>query len=155
MDDEALMDLALAEARAAAMVGEVPVGAIVAVDGVPIAAAHNLREGHGDPTAHAELIALQRAAHRLGRWRLSGATVYVTLEPCAMCAGAMVLARVDRLVYGATDPKAGAVRSLYRIADDERLNHRIAIGEGVCGEESSALLRSFFAARRRKGRSGE
>ena len=146
MDDEALMDLALAEARAAAMVGEVPVGAIVAVDGVPIAAAHNLREGHGDPTAHAELIALQRAAHRLGRWRLSGATVYVTLEPCAMCAGAIANARVGRLVFGATEAKTGAVTSQHQLLETSATT----VTDGVLSGRCEALLQGFFEALRRR-----
>ena len=148
MDDHALMALALDAARAAASLGEVPVGAVVAIDGLAVAVAHNERETTHDPTAHAELLAVRRAAAALGRWRLSDATVYVTLEPCAMCAGAMVSARIGRLVYGADDPKAGAVRSLFEITEDTRLNHRVLVSSGVCSQESAALLRGFFRARR-------
>ena len=142
------MALAIKAARRAAAIGEVPVGAVVAIDGRPIVTAYNERETARDPTAHAELLAMRRASRLLGRWRLSGATVYVTLEPCAMCAGALVNARVSRLVYGATDPKAGAVRSLFAIADDDRLNHRVEVVAGICEETCSRLLRDFFAARR-------
>lgn len=146
--DAEWMGLALERARAAAEAGEVPVGAVLVVDGRLVASAANLRESARDPTAHAELLVIRRAARTLGRWRVGG-TLYVTLEPCTMCAGAVVLARVDRLVYGARDPKAGAVRSLYTAADDVRLNHRVALTEGVRAEEASALLRDFFRARRR------
>lgn len=146
--DAEWMGLALELARAAAEAGEVPVGAVLVVDGRLVASASNLRESARDPTAHAELLVIRRAARTLGRWRVGG-TLYVTLEPCTMCAGAVVLARVDRLVYGARDPKAGAVRSLYTAADDVRLNHRVALTEGVRAEEASALLRDFFRARRR------
>jgi tRNA(adenine34) deaminase len=147
-DDIAPMELALAEARAAERHGDVPVGAVVVCDGVAIAHRHNERELTGDPTAHAEVLALRDAAAHLGQWRLHECTLYVTLEPCAMCAGAIVNARVARVVYGATDPKAGAVRSLYELADDRRLNHRAAVVPGVLADESSALLKAFFAARR-------
>lgn len=146
--DARWMGVALELARAAAAAGEVPVGAVLVVDGRLVASAGNLRESARDPTAHAELLVIRRAARTLGRWRVGG-TLYVTLEPCTMCAGALVLARVDRLVYGARDPKAGAVRSLYGVADDARLNHRMALAEGVRAEEASALLRDFFRARRR------
>src|SRR5690606_34337053 len=121
--DERFLELALAEARKAAEEEEVPVGAIAVFDGVVVGRGRNARERRADPLAHAELDAIREASRTLGRWRLSGVTLYVTLEPCAMCAGAMVNARVDRLVYGASDPKAGAVQSLYEICTDPRLNH--------------------------------
>ena len=146
--DAVPMALALDEARAAERHDDVPVGAVVVRDGVVIAARHNERELTGDPTAHAEVLALRDAAAHVGHWRLHECTLYVTLEPCAMCAGAIVNARVARVVYGATDPKAGAVRSLYELADDPRLNHRADIVSGVLADESSAMLKAFFAARR-------
>jgi len=144
------MELALAEARLAARAGEVPVGAVVVRNGEVIGRGHNRRESRGDPLAHAELIALARAAAGQEGWRLVGCVVYVTLEPCAMCAGAMVNARVDRLVFGAPDPKGGFCGSLGNLVQDPRLNHRIAVCSGVLAEESSALLRTFFR-RLRKG----
>src|SRR5438034_5672538 len=125
VDDETYMRLAIAEARRAQAAGEVPVGAVVVQGGEVIARGHNRRERCADPTAHAEIVALRRAGRRIGGWRLTGATLYVTLEPCVMCVGAAVNARVERLVYGPRDPKAGAVDSLYEIARDARLNHRI------------------------------
>jgi len=142
--DAAYMALALEEARAAAAEGEVPIGAVVVCEGAVVARAHNRRENDKDPTAHAELIAIREAARRLGRWRLSDCTVYVTLEPCPMCAGAMHQARIERLVYGAADPKAGAVGTLYDLSNDERLNHRFEVTSGVLAGESAALLRGFF-----------
>ncbi len=142
---EAFMGMALQEAEAAALEGETPVGAVVVCEGAVVARAHNLRETADDPTAHAELIAVREAAHRLGRWRLTDCTVYVTLEPCPMCAGALVNARIGELVYGAPDPKAGAVGTLYDLASDERLNHRFDVIPGVRAEESSKLLKDFFA----------
>lgn len=142
------MAVALAEARAALEHDDVPIGCVVARGGEVLACEHNARERDGDPTAHAEILALRAAARSLASWRLEGCTVYVTLEPCAMCAGALVLARVDRLVFGAPDPKAGAVGSLYDIARDDRLNHRIDVRGGVREEECAALLREFFAAKR-------
>jgi tRNA(adenine34) deaminase len=145
--DEA-MEEALALARAAAAAGEVPVGAVALFEGAIVGRGANRREVDRDPTAHAELLAIQEAARTLGRWRLSGVTLVVTLEPCAMCAGAMVLARIDRLVYGATDPKAGAAGSLLDVTNDPRLNHRFAVERGVRAEECGALLREFFRARR-------
>ncbi len=147
--DRRAMEQAIAEARAALDHDDVPVGAVVVRDGVAIAARHNERELTGDPTAHAEVLALRDAAAAVGHWRLDGCTLYVTLEPCAMCAGAIVNSRVDRVVYAAVDPKAGAVRSLYRIADDPRLNHRAQVDEGPLADEASAMLKAFFAARRR------
>ena len=149
LDDLAAMRLALAEARAAEAHGDVPVGAVVVRAGEVIAARHNERELTGDPTAHAEVLALRDAAASIGHWRLEDCTLYVTLEPCAMCAGAVVNGRVSRVVFAATDPKAGALRSLFGIADDPRLNHRARVDGGLLGDEAGALLRAFFAARRR------
>ena len=147
------MGIALEEAALAAEAGEVPVGACVVVDGRIVARAHNLRETTCDPAAHAEFIAIERAARELGRWRLGDACVYVTLEPCAMCAGLMVNARVGRCVFGAADPKAGALGTLYDLSADARLNHRFEVLSGVRAEESAALLREFFRARRRRSAS--
>lgn len=142
------MDETLAEARAAEDHEDVPVGALVVHQGEVIARGHNERELRQDPTAHAEMLALRAAAHRLGSWRLEDCILYVTLEPCAMCAGAIVLARLPILVYGAPDPKAGAVGSLMDIARDERLNHRVHVIAGVRDDECGALLRRFFHRRR-------
>jgi tRNA(adenine34) deaminase len=149
-EHERLMGLAIDEALAALAHHDVPVGAVVARDGIVIGAGHNRREVDADPTAHAEVLALRAAATAIGSWHLEGCELVVTLEPCAMCAGAIVLSRIDRVVYGATDPKAGAVRSLMRIADDPRLNHRAEVVEGVRASECGALLTDFFAARRRR-----
>jgi tRNA(adenine34) deaminase len=149
LDDEAAMGLALAEAATAATHGDVPVGAIALIDGQVIAARHNEREERGDPTAHAELLALSDAAAALGTWRLSDVTLVVTLEPCPMCAGGLVAARLGRLVFGATDMKAGACGSLYNLCADPRLNHEIAVTPGVLAEEASGLLAGFFEGRRR------
>jgi tRNA(adenine34) deaminase len=148
VDDQEAMREALALARGAAERGEVPVGAVAVCDGVVVGRGANARESAHDPTAHAELLAIQDAARTLGRWRLTGVTLYVTLEPCAMCAGAMVLARIDRLVYAASDPKAGACGSLMDLSADPRLNHRFPVERGVLGEEAGELLRAFFRARR-------
>lgn len=153
--DERFMRLALAQAHAAELLGEVPIGAVVVCDGRVVASGFNRREIDADPTAHAELLAVREAASVLGRWRLEGCTVYVTLEPCPMCAGALHAARVDRCVYGAVDPKAGALGTLYDIASDTRLNHRYDVTSGVLADESSALLKSFFAALRSRGRAEE
>ena len=149
MTDDDVMDLALAEARAAATEGEVPVGAVCLVDGRVVSRRHNERERVHDPTAHAELLAFREAAASIGEWRLRDATVVVTLEPCPMSAGALVAARVGRLVYGAADPKAGACGTLYNLCADPRLNHEIAVTGGVRAEECGALLTSFFADRRK------
>lgn len=149
MADVVAMRVALAEADAATQHGDVPIGAVVVRDGTVIAARHNERELTGDPTAHAEVLALRDAAHVVGHWRLDDCTLYVTLEPCFMCAGAVVNARIGRLVYGATDPKAGAVGSLADVPGDQRLNHRPPVTVGVLGDECGQRLRSFFAARRR------
>ena len=144
MDDRQVMERALELAREAARLGEVPVGAVAVKDGAVVGEAFNRREVDRDPLAHAELLALGQAARRLGAWRLTGVTLYVTLEPCAMCAGALVQARVTRLVFGARDPKAGAVGSLYDLARDPRHNHRVEVTAGVMEEESGALLKDFF-----------
>ena len=146
--DEDFMRLALDEARKAVAHGDVPVGAIVAVDGEVVARAHNEREQRADPTAHAEMLALRAAAAQRQGWRLEDATLYVTLEPCPMCAGALVAARVKGLVYGPQDERAGAALSLYNIPQDPRLNHSLEMRTGVLAEESQALLRSFFKPRR-------
>lgn len=149
MTDEAAVGAALAEARAALALGEVPIGAVVLdAGGTVIARAHNARETGADPTAHAEVVALRRAGEVLGSWRLDGCTLAVTLEPCTMCAGALVLARVRRLVFGAWDPKAGAVGSLWDVVRDRRLNHRPEVVAGVRDEECGALLADFFGGRR-------
>ena len=145
---ETFMRLALGEARDAAAAGEVPVGAVVVHSGRVIGRAGNQRELLKDPTAHAEMIAMTQAAAALDNWRLEGATVYVTLEPCLMCAGAMVLARVARLVYGAADPQAGAAGSLYDVVRDRRLAHQIEVVEGVLAGEAASLLDDFFRERR-------
>jgi tRNA(adenine34) deaminase len=149
--DERWMLVALREAEAAAVVGDVPVGAVV-VDaaGALLALGRNGREIDHDPTGHAEIYALRRAAAALGHWRLEGATLYVTLEPCPMCAGALVNARIARVVYGCADPKAGAIDTLFTIGQDPRLNHRFAVERGVLGEACAGLLRSFFGALRAK-----
>ena len=146
--DAAFMKLALAEAKAAFDKEEVPVGALLVVDGKIIASAHNNRETSFDPTGHAELIAVREGAGKLGRWRLSDATLYVTKEPCPMCAGAMVNARLGRLVYGCGDPKGGAVANLYHLLSDNRLNHQVEVVSGVLEDECASLLKEFFAARR-------
>ena len=146
--DEELMAEALAEARRGFEAGEVPIGALVVAGGEIVARAHNAPITLADPTAHAEILALREAARAQGNYRLTGATLYATVEPCPMCCGAALHARVDRLVYGAPDPKAGAVDSLYRLLDDARFNHRIATRGGVRSEEAASLLRTFFAARR-------
>src|SRR5574340_1069698 len=143
---EAAMREALSLAREAGERGEVPVGAVAVFEGHVVGRGANARESARDPTAHAELLAIQDAARTLGRWRLTGTTLVVTLEPCAMCAGAMVLARIDRLVYGASDPKAGAVGSLMDLSADPRLNHRFPVERGVLADEASGLLRDFFRA---------
>jgi tRNA(adenine34) deaminase len=146
-DDEA-MRLALDQAAAAVVHGDVPIGAVVLRGGAVIAARHNERELTGDPTAHAEVLAIRDAARVVGHWRLLDCTLYVTLEPCVMCAGALVNTRIGRVVFGATDPKAGGVASLYEICSDQRLNHRPPVTGGVRGDEAGALLRAFFADRR-------
>jgi tRNA(adenine34) deaminase len=148
IDDDAAMGLALAEAAKAPEHGDVPVGAVAVRGGEVIAARHNERERRADPTAHAELLALADAARATGGWRLSGVTLFVTLEPCPMCTGGLVAARVGRLVFGAADPKAGACGSLYNLCVDPRLNHEVAVESGMRAAESATLLTQFFAGRR-------
>ena len=162
--DVAYMQQAIEQAHQAAAMGEVPIGAIVVYEPIDpatrrptaeprvIAHACNRRETDNDPAGHAEFLALRQAAEALGAWRLTGCTVYVTLEPCIMCAGLMHQARIDRCVYGAADPKAGALGTLYSIHADERLNHTFEVASGVCGQECAALLKDFFAAKRAKGK---
>ncbi len=144
MDDEAWMRQALVEASRAAALGDVPVGAVMVRAGEVVGRGHNRREADADPLAHAELLAIRQAAHRQGGWRLVGCTLYVTLEPCAMCAGALVNSRVDRLVYGASDPKAGYCGTLGNVVEDPRLNHQLEVRSGVLAEECGALLTKFF-----------
>jgi tRNA(adenine34) deaminase len=148
VDLDAAMGLALDEAAAATRHGDVPVGAVVLRDGEVIASRHNERERSGDPTAHAEVLALRDAAEVVGSWRLDGTTLVVTLEPCPMCAGALVAARVDAVVFGAADPKAGACGSLYNLCADPRLNHEAEVVAGVRADEAAALLADFFRQRR-------
>lgn len=145
------MEMALEEARRAAEKGEVPVGAVLVLGEKVIGRGHNLRESLGDPLAHAELIALREGARELGCWRLEGSTMYVTLEPCPMCAGALVLARVSRLVFGARDLVMGAAGSRYNLVQDENLPHRLEVLEGIMEEECRGLLRTFFRGRREAG----
>ncbi len=147
--DQTYMEQAIEEARLAAAEGEVPIGAVVVCDGKVVARAHNRRELDHDPSAHAEFAAMVEASRVLDRWRLTGCTVYVTLEPCLMCAGLMVNGRIDRCVYGAPDPKGGALGTLYDVSHDSRLNHEFEVTAGVCADECADLLRSFFRERRR------
>lgn len=146
--DEYFMRLALREAERALEHDDVPVGCVIVLDGEVIASARNERELREDPTAHAEVLALREAAKHVGRWRLDGCALYVTLEPCAMCAGAIVLARAPRVVFGATDPKTGAAGSVFDVLAEPRLNHRPEVAGGLLAEESADLLRTFFASRR-------
>ncbi len=145
---EKYMDLALRQAAEAGIRGEVPIGAVLVRDGKVIAADRNRREELNDATAHAEVLVIRQAGEILGGWRLSGCTLYVTLEPCPMCAGAMVLARLDRLVYGAADPKGGAAGTLYDLVRDSRLNHRLEVCGGILDKGCAALLQQFFRERR-------
>jgi tRNA(adenine34) deaminase len=151
-DDEAFMQQALALAREAESLGEVPVGAVAVHEGKVVGTGFNRREVDRNPLAHAELMALDAAAKALGAWRLTGVTLYVTLEPCAMCAGALVQSRVTRLVFGTMDPKAGAVGSLYNLAEEPRHNHRLQVTSGILADESRLLLKSFFERLREKRR---
>jgi tRNA(adenine34) deaminase len=151
MDDLAAMHLALDEARVAVGHGDVPIGAVVVVDGEVVARRHNEREVSGDPTAHAEILAVRDAAVARRSWRLTDATLYVTLEPCAMCAGALVNARLGRLVFGAPDLRAGACGSLYNLLADPRLNHEVPVTAGIAAHECSAVLTTFFVSRRPAG----
>ncbi len=146
------MQIALEEAELAMHEDEVPIGAAIVHNGRVIARAHNQREQLNDPTAHAEMIAITQAANELHSWRLDGCTLYVTLEPCPMCAGAIILARMPTLVYGAIDPKAGAVHTLFHLLDDRRLNHRVEVVSGVMGEPCSRILSQFFQEQRRHGK---
>jgi len=146
--DELWMQHAIAQAQAARAIDEVPIGAVIVLNGELYAQAFNLTRTNSDPTAHAELLAIRAAARKLGDWRLNDATLYVTLEPCAMCAGAMVLARIKRLVFAAFDPKAGMTGSLGCIVQDDRLNHRVQLTTGVLEAEAAEMLRSFFRERR-------
>lgn len=150
LDDTRCMQLAIEQARLAEEIGEVPIGAIVVYEDDVIARAHNRRETDADPAGHAEFLAMKEASRKLGRWRLSGCTVYVTLEPCVMCAGLMQQSRIDRCVFGAADPKGGALGTLYRIHDDNRLNHSFEVVSGICKDECSALLSDFFARLRNR-----
>lgn len=147
-DDDGWMGLALEEAGRAAEAGEVPVGAVVVMGGGLVGRGHNASISRSDPTAHAEILALREAAQHTGNYRLTGATLYATVEPCVMCCGAALHARLGRLVYGAADPKAGAAQSLYRLLDDPRLNHRIEVEAGVRAAECGARLREFFRSKR-------
>jgi tRNA(adenine34) deaminase len=146
--DREYMHMAIEQARAAALRGEVPIGAVVVLDDRILAAAGNRTITDCDPTAHAEIVALREAAVKVGNYRLTGAALYVTIEPCAMCAGALVQARVARLIYGADEPKGGAIRTCLQVLDAPGLNHRVAVTRGVLAEEAVALVQSFFAARR-------
>jgi tRNA(adenine34) deaminase len=146
------MTMAFREAEAAFREDEVPVGAVLVIYGEVVACAHNTREASSDPTAHAEILVMREACRQLRSWRLTEATLYVTKEPCIMCAGAMVNARLGRLVYGCNDFKAGGVQGLYTILSDRRLNHQVEVVSGVMGEESAALLREFFRRRRQSNR---
>ena len=145
MDDELYMREAIAEAESAGALGEVPVGAVVVVDGKIVGRGGNRRESAKDPTAHAEIVAIREAAIAVGGWRLVGATLFVTQEPCPMCAGAIVNARVERVVFGCDNPKAGAVKTLYRLLEDARLNHRVEVEQSALAEECGALLTNFFS----------
>jgi len=149
MNAEDVMRVALAEARVGLAAGEVPVGAVVVVGDVIVGQAHNAPIGLVDPSAHAEVLALREAARKIGNYRLPDATLFSTLEPCTMCCGAVIQARLARVVYGAPDPRAGAIESLYRLLDDPRLNHRVEAQGGVLADECSALLREFFETKRR------
>lgn len=151
-EDAAWMRVALEEADRAALAGEVPVGCVLTLARRELARGHNMRESTQDPTAHAELEAIRAAAKVLGSWRLEGVTAYVTLEPCAMCAGALVLARVERVVWGCRDPKGGAVATMFGVGVTERLNHRFESREGVLAEAAAGRLQAFFAALRAKGK---
>lgn len=148
-DDEKYMRLALDEAQKAFDIGEVPIGAVLVFDDQVVSVGHNMRESWHDATAHAEMLVLQDACAKLGRWRLSGATLYVTIEPCPMCAGGLVMSRVDRVVYGSADSKAGAVESIFNIVNHRALNHRLAVTAGVLGDECRELMKIFFRQRRK------
>ena len=154
MNDFDFMGMALSEAQKAADSGEVPIGAVLTQDGVVIAQAHNLRETDKDATAHAEMLVIREGCRKLGRWRLSGTTLYVTIEPCPMCAGALVMSRIDRLVYGSPDFRAGAVESIFNVVQHPALNHRLAVTAGVRQEECAAVMQAFFREKRRSAVAG-
>ncbi len=151
-EDQQFMQTAIESAKIADENGDVPIGAVIVYEDRIIGKAYNQREQLQDPTAHAEIIALTQAAAAIGSWRLDGCTMYVTLEPCCMCAGALVLSRMDRLIYGCDDPKAGACKSLYNIVQDERLNHRLEVTSGVLANECSQQLQEFFSRRREENK---
>ncbi|WP_408631232.1 tRNA adenosine(34) deaminase TadA [Methylomusa anaerophila] len=149
MDDNCYMGLALLEARQAYDIGEVPIGAVLVLDNEVVARAHNMREAWQDATAHAEMLVIREACQRLKRWRLTGATLYVTIEPCPMCAGALIMSRVNRLVYGSSDYKAGAVESIFNIVQNPALNHCLEVTAGVRADECAAIMKDFFRQRRK------
>ncbi|SFL96003.1 tRNA(adenine34) deaminase [Pelosinus propionicus DSM 13327] len=146
------MGLALEEAQKAYMIGEVPIGAVLVLDGQVVAAGHNMRESWYDATAHAEMIAIREACQKLKRWRLTGLTLYVTIEPCPMCAGALVMSRIDRLVYGSADVKAGAIESIFNIAQNDALNHSMVVTSGIRANECAQIMKDFFKQRRKKNK---
>ena len=152
MTDEEYMDIALSEAKKAYDLGEIPIGAVLVVDNEIIAQGHNLREIEHDATAHAEMVVIKKSCKNLKRWRLTGATLYVTIEPCPMCAGAIVMSRLDRLVYGSPDYKAGGVESIFNIVQNQALNHQVTVTAGVRADECSNLMKSFFKERRKKNK---
>ena len=152
MRHEDYMQLALAEARRAAAIGEIPIGAVLVYDGAVVAAAHNMRETWQDGTAHAEIIVIREACQKLGRWRLSGCTLYVTVEPCPMCSGAIVNSRVDAVVYGCPDVKAGGAESIFNIITNPNLNHCAQVISGVCEEECAQVMKDFFKKRRQENK---
>ena len=149
MNDNDYMGLALDEARKAYDLGEIPIGAVLVMDGQVVAKGHNMREIWHDATAHAEIIVIREACRSLKRWRLTGATLYVTIEPCPMCAGALVMSRIDRLVYGSSDYKAGAVESIFNIVQNDALNHSMVVASGVRSDECAEIMRDFFRSRRK------
>ncbi|GMA99826.1 tRNA adenosine(34) deaminase TadA [Pelosinus sp. IPA-1] len=150
LDDNYFMGLALLEAQKAYDIGEVPIGSVLVLDGQVVATGHNMREIWHDATAHAEMIAIREACEKLGRWRLTGLTLYATIEPCPMCAGALVMSRIDRLVYGSVDVKAGAIDSIFNIVQNEALNHRMIVRSGVRADECAEIMKKFFRERRKK-----
>ena len=150
MDDNYYMGLALAEARKAYDLGEVPIGAVLVLGDEVVSAAHNMRETWNDATAHAEVLVIRDACQKLDRWRLTGATLYVTIEPCPMCAGALVMSRIDRLVYGSSDYKAGAVESVFNIVQNDALNHSLEVTSGIRADECSGIMKEFFRERRKR-----
>ncbi len=149
MNDDYYMGLALDEARKAYEIGEIPIGAVLVMNDEVVAKGHNMREIWHDATAHAEMIVIRESCQKLKRWRLTGATLYVTIEPCPMCAGALVLSRVDRLVYGSSDYKAGAVESIFNIVQNDALNHSMVVASGVRSDECAEIMRDFFRSRRK------